>query len=321
MDKHLLAPAEVSRMIASGRKLLLAGDGELLKSLPEGAWIAGSSPYFMDADGGQVCRDKIFVNDITDFQREISIKTYNENTLKNIYSDGFKNGFTVLIIPPCSRVHYEFALNAPDYKEFAVIPLIGWVSCYGEDKEKEPGLVFSGSGSSGTKDLAVAMHVRLPEGKYADMNLINIYSQGKGEKIEFLENGFSAREVIADGKKRKVGISNLDITLPIVANYNSAMINVSHESIQEGFVTYFAPVFKGVEYRFAEPIEDIEAAFAKLAAEHPETPLYASVCILCYRYGKLEGKHLGGIVAPITYGEICYQLVNQTIVTLDVKDI
>ena len=327
MEKHLLSLEQTSQMIAAGRKLILAGSNKLLPQLPEGDWIAGTSPFFIDSDGGQVCLDKIFVTDVTDYQEEIRIQTYDENTLKNVYADGFDNGFTVLIIPPSSKVHYDFALNAPDYKDFAVRPLMGWISCHEETEDEKiiSGKIFAGSNKSSSDVLAVAMHVKLPKEKYADLNLFHIYSQGQGDKMEFLKSGFKAKNILINGKEWNVSeyirTKNIDPTLPIIANYNSAMINVSLAAVMPDSITMFAPVFKGVEYRLANPVDRVAALKDVNKKYASVTPFYSVICILCYLYGKLEGQKLGGIIGPVTHGEICYQLVNQTIVTLDIKDI
>ena len=54
--------------------------------------------------------------------------TYDIASIKNVYKDGYENGYTVLIIPGLSDAHLSFAINAPDYKQFATKPLIGWIS-------------------------------------------------------------------------------------------------------------------------------------------------------------------------------------------------
>ena len=43
-------------------------------------------------------------------------------------------------------------------------------------------------------------------------------------------------------------------------------------------------------------------------------------CILNFLYSDLEGKHTGHIIGPMTFGEIGYQLLNQTMVFLNVGD-
>jgi hypothetical protein len=41
-------------------------------------------------------------------------------------------------------------------------------------------------------------------------------------------------------------------------------------------------------------------------------------CVLNYVHSSLEGRSPGGIVGPITFGEIAYQLLNQTMVYLTI---
>ncbi len=40
--------------------------------------------------------------------------------------------------------------------------------------------------------------------------------------------------------------------------------------------------------------------------------------MLNYLYGELEGRRTGAVVGPMTYGEIGYQLLNQTLVYIEV---
>src|SRR5208337_1820807 len=46
-EEVLFTLQEVSRKIAEGRNLILAGDSALLKQVPAVNWIAGTIPYFM----------------------------------------------------------------------------------------------------------------------------------------------------------------------------------------------------------------------------------------------------------------------------------
>ncbi len=52
---------EATALIESGKNLLCAGDAQLLKKLPKGNWIGGTTPYFMSQEGGQKSFDKIFI--------------------------------------------------------------------------------------------------------------------------------------------------------------------------------------------------------------------------------------------------------------------
>ena len=326
MDRKLFSAGETAKMILSGKKLLLAGDEKLLSGLPSGDWIAGTCDYFIAKEGCKECRDKIFVTDITDFQDGITIKTYDENTLKNIYTEAHENGVTVLIIPPYSAVHSSFALNAPQYEKFAQTPLVGWIAShvFYPDRAPDKGYVFAGSAASKTDTKAVAMHISLKKGKYADLNLINFYSQdGKGDTIEFLENGFEVSDVLINGEKKNFAEyilqKQIDIKLPLVIDMDSVTINTSLYCLAGDKVKFFAPVFKGFVYKFAKSAENIENDFLKIAPD--KMPTFAVICILNYFYAGLQGKHLDALYAPVANGEICYQLVNQTIVTMDIKDI
>jgi hypothetical protein len=84
-------------------------------------------------------------------------------------------------------------------------------------------------------------------------------------------------------------------------------------------VHLYAPVFSGITYRFAQPIADYAAEFNRqIAAIEDKSSVFACNCILNYLYGGLEGKDLGGFYGPITFGEIAWQLLNQTLVYLQI---
>jgi hypothetical protein len=46
-----------------------------------------------------------------------------------------------------------------------------------------------------------------------------------------------------------------------------------------------------------------------------------AIAILNYLYSNLEGMRTGDMVGPITFGEIAYQLLNQTLVYLTIHSI
>ena len=100
-----------------------------------------------------------------------------------------------------------------------------------------------------------------------------------------------------------------------------AMVNVSFQSVdtEHDKVAFYAPVFPGVEYKVARPVGSYETEFCKhLNGKGPE-PLFTCNCILNYLYAHLEGKKTGSMVGPITFGEIAYMLLNQTLVYLTVQ--
>lgn len=48
-------------------------------------------------------------------------------------------------------------------------------------------------------------------------------------------------------------------------------------------------------------------------------PVFACNCILNFLYSELEGKSTGAITGPITFGEIADQLMNQTLVYVQLE--
>jgi hypothetical protein len=105
-------------------------------------------------------------------------------------------------------------------------------------------------------------------------------------------------------------------------------VNVSFKSIENGIVNLYAPVFSGVKYHMAKNISDYVDLFNKRLAEHKHvTAAFSCNCILNFLYGGLEDKKLEAsdrseslsvLDGPITFGEIAYQLVNQTLVYVEV---
>ena len=47
--------------------------------------------------------------------------------------------------------------------------------------------------------------------------------------------------------------------------------------------------------------------------------MFACNCVLNYLHGQLEGRRTGTVLGPMTFGEIAYQLLNQTMVYITVQ--
>ena len=326
---YLYDVIEVKAKITRGEKLLLAGDENLLKGLPVGNWIGGSIPYFMTEQGGLVTRQKIYVTELPETVTRISIKEYDPATLSNIYTDTADNGFSIIIMPGASKTLFEFALRAPQYKNFGHRPLLGWVAgVHLDDLGKIAPKVFNGQSRSSSEDKAVVMHATLPPSQVAEIGYLNIFEQGQGDTIMLPEDGFGAREVYINGVKTNfaqyVTQKHLDTRLPLVADYFGSMVNVSFQGVdvarQE--VQFYAPVFAGISYKHAQPIQDYSQQFMqKLPSNLIEHPVFSCNCILNYLYSNLEGKHTGHITGPTTFGEVAYQLLNQTMAYLTITDV
>ncbi len=329
MSGYMQDVSQVKEQITRGKKLLLAGDENILKQLPAGDWIGGTIPYFMTDQGGLTTQDKVYVTELPSVVSNVSIQVYDEATLPCTYSDGAKYSFSIIIIPASSATHFSFALNAPNYKDFAVRPLIGWISgVHLNDLGKVTPKVFSGRAMTSLENAAVVMHVVLPPNQVADIGILNIFEQSANDTITFLNDGFSAREAYINGAKTNfadyISSKHLDTRLPLVADYYGAMINVSFQSVDttNRQVNFYAPVFAGLRYKHAKPIENYVQQFtSQLPRNLGNQIVFSCNCILNYLYSELEGKQTGDITGPITFGEVAYQLLNQTMVYLTILDL
>ena len=324
--RSLFSLEEVKELINKGKSLLIAGDETLIAQLPQGNWIAGTIPYFMGEHGGVTTNDLIFVNILPDYIKEFKIEEYTTDSIKNIYNDSYKNGFSVIIIPSTSDIHFKFAIEAPNFENFATTPLIGWISgSLTEDILTKKAKVAFGNNTKISEKSAAVMHVNLPDDYYADLSIINIFEPGDGDVLMFSKDGFSFENITINGKSESfvsyLVYNNIDIKLPLVADYSGASINTSFQSIdlENNIVNLYAPVFKDVQYKIAKPIDNYVQAFnSRINNVRTENIAFSCNCILNYKYGELEGKKIEGITCPITFGEIAYQLLNQTFAYLSI---
>ncbi|MEA1672023.1 DUF6976 family protein [Nitrospirillum sp. BR 11163] len=322
----ILSTAHTADLIRQGHKLLLAGDEALLKQLPQGDWIGGTIPYFMADTGGLMTRDGVFVTVLPEDVSAISTRFYDAEALPHIARDEPENGFSFIIIPAFSPLHLSFAENVYGYENIFNRPLMGWVSGIDlDDLGKVTPKVVDGRTGRWSEGDAIVMHASLRPGVTAEIGIVNLFTQGDGDTITFSASGFSVREAEINGVPTNFGEyltrQAVSTKLPLVADYAGALVNVSIQSInpETGEVQFYAPVFPGVEYKFASPVTDYAGAFADKIGRIDSHPTIAVNCILNYLYGELEGKRTGDIHGPMTFGEIAYGLLNQTLVHLDLK--
>ncbi len=325
---------ETVGLIELGRTLVLAGDESLLAQLPAGKWIAGTATSFMTEQGGVTDKEHVFVTDLSDVAEHVDIKRYSTDNLPRIACDYPSTGFTILVVPGGSEIHAAFARKVQSYEDVFNSPLLGWVSGVdvAEIETRKP-KVFAGTPEP-LADEAAAIHVSLPPGKTAYLDIINLFSPNDGDTIVFHKEGFICEgDCTISGKPTNfasyIAAQNIDVRLPLVANYNGAMINVSIQTVDQsaGRVKFYAPVFPGVEYQFATPIEDYTDQFKQNMemeqcmqdAGATET-VFSCNCILNFLYAELTGKKTGSLIGPMTFGEIAYMLLNQTLVELKVTN-
>jgi hypothetical protein len=323
-NRVLVGIDEASRIVATGMPLLVAGSEDALRALPRGPWIGGTIPYFMGDDGGCHATDRVLVTPLDSVDLH-AIRFYDASQLSRVMLDAPTNGFSVVILPFDTLVHRQFAEHAADYEGMFLKPIVGWVA--GTDLRQVGTVrakVFNGESGECDDMRAVVMHVGLPPNKIAHVEIVNIFDQGNGDILTFPTLGFEIEACSVNGVEQQFADylvkHQIDTRLPLVADYHGALINTSIQQVDapHGVVRCYAPVFPGIEYRVANPVPDYAAAFEAAVPPAAREAVFACNCILNYVYGGLEGKQTG-LKGPITFGEIAYQLVNQTLVYLVVE--
>jgi hypothetical protein len=303
------------------KKLLhISGNEKLLRGLPKGNWIGGSTEYFMEEDGGQVSGELLDVRELPFDTWKLA--SYDTETLPSITADAYPNGFSIIILPFDSEVHRQYAQNAANYEDIFLKNIVGWVSGLNLNATDQTPVAVNGSTGEAFADRAVVLHIGLPEDRTVCVNIVNIFAPDPvGPVFTFGEDGFRATTCFADGKEVNfadyIAENGLDTKLPLVGDYSGAGINISIKSVEDGVVHFYAPIFRGIRYRFAESIPDYAEAFNRKIRELGGTDAeFVCNCILNFLYGGLEGKKLGGFYGPVTFGEIAWVLLNQTLVYL-----
>lgn len=321
---RLLNLTETAALIATDRFLSIAADEALLRELPRGNWIGGTTPYFLGQNGGEARRDRLFVTPVPDFARNVRLGFYDIFNIQDVCVDSPANGYSLIIIPCFSSLHSLFARQARGFEDMFMKPLAGWIAgCHLDDLGRAIPRVALGTQGLFDAERAVAMHVELPPERWARLDIRNPFRQGEGDILLFPETGFSTEECFINGAPANFADylirRGIDIRLPLVADCGGALINVSIERVnrERRAVDFYAPVFDDTEYRFAAPLEDYRSAFQSSGDEAQVA--FSCNCILNYLHCELEGKHTGPLQGPVTFGEIAYQLLNQTMVYLTIE--
>ena len=79
------------------------------------------------------------------------------------------------------------------------------------------------------------------------------------------------------------------------------------------------PSVPDIEYRLAKPVNDYLGAFQEALGSVETDKVFGCNCVLNYLYSGLEGRRSEGFTGPMTFGEIAYQLLNQTMVYLSLR--
>lgn len=325
MKNHLLSLSDTVALIAAGHPLSIAGPEALLAQLPRGAWIGGTTVYALTENGGARIDDRLFVTQFPEATGATirHLPTEALDTLAQGYAPG---GVSLVLIPAFSSAHSAFAMDGMGYPGLFDQPLMGWVTGVPvEEIGTTAPAVFDGATGLRHSDGALLMHLALPQGSSTSLDIVNIFTQSNDPATTFCfpRTGFTATEVNVGGKTvnlaRYITEQGLDTRLPLVANYAGALINVSIRAVdaEKGEVSFFAPVVEGAVYHLANPLADYAAAFAAQIGEGGGGT-HSCNCILNYLYGDMAGQKTGKYIGPVTFGEIAYILLNQTLVKLDI---
>ncbi|HEY5956343.1 MAG TPA: hypothetical protein VIV60_07325 [Polyangiaceae bacterium] len=317
----LVTAGEAAQMIAAGQLLLIAGASKQLDQLPQGQWIGGSTPYFMAAEGGVVDEERVFVTRLDYPVTSAAVRVYTKDDLQSIPRDYAQNGYSFVILPAGSEAHLRFDRECALWPGLFNSPLIGWnAGVHVSQVLSRLPRVFDGTTRQSFDSAAVVMHTALAPGHIARVEIINAFRQGKGDKLTFRRSGFVVDDCDVNGSPQNfadyIKANHIDIRWPLVADYAGERINVSFQAIDHTSkqVRMYAPLFEGIEYRLADPPQDLAQIFGREFDARQVKPAFSCNCVLNFLYAELEGKRTGAATGPITFGEIAYIQLNQTLV-------
>jgi hypothetical protein len=329
-------------MIGEGRVLLLAGAEADLATLPQGCWIGGTVGYFATPQGGVAAKGTVFYTDFTALTDGASWRSFSVRDIHEIAADYPANGFALLVIPGFSQLLGHVAGRIMEYDGLYNVPLMGWVSAVAmagppatmpADRPK----CFAG-GPRAEDERAAVLYVSLPAHYFAQLHIANLFTPGTGPEIRFLKSGLvQDGDCLIGGTRtnlaRYMAAQDIDRRLPLVADHEGALLNVAvlTQDAGAGRVIFLAPVCSALTYRFAEMVMDYEAEFIQSAAEiELAKAAHACICLLHYYFAGLAGAGPGAapallklpgadVTAPVTFGQIAYTILNQTLTCLTIS--
>lgn len=330
MENKLYTKQEVIDFINNGRVMSLTGSEKALSGLPKGNWIGGTSLYFVDSVG-KLDEDKIFVDDFTIVAQNSKMAVFNEKNIQDIAKNGYKNGFIVVTLPIDSQVYYAFANNALAYEGMFDNPVVGYVAATKfEDYGKKIPKVVSGIDGQLSDSLATVLYVELPDYLAARAEIVNFDTIDENTpEIIFPKDGFVQSDCTIDGKPANIADYFENTVKPRLGGYtqmitsqNGALINrdVKIVDTKKGEVTFFSPVASGDKYHLVKNGADYLSMFNNTLSAKQSDVLTCFSCVSYYSGGNFDGRHVvkNGIYA---FGEIGYQLLNKTVVTLEIDKV
>jgi len=322
----LYGPEETSELIRQGTPLLVAGSAEMLRQLPKGNWIGGTTPSLFTETGGVSTKELLLVTVLPKQAKLVCIQRYGVGGLHLLVPDAPDNGFSIVIFPTGTMVHHTFAKEAPAYPGIYTKAITGWASAASGGHFGGIPHVFYGPEAHCLDDEAVAIHMELPKGLLASVEMINVYRPGSGPIIRFESDGFIASQATVDGTPvvfaDYLDQIKADLNVPIVADYCGMFINISIKNydLANRQVRFYGPVFHNVDYRFATQDGNLMAKIRASIPRSESVPVFSCICTANYSEGNLENYATGSFCGPVAHGEIAHILVNQSITCLRIYD-
>ncbi|MBO7440653.1 MAG: hypothetical protein J6T96_03145 [Bacteroidales bacterium] len=326
MKNKLYTKEQVVEFIKEGRIMHLCGNEETLKDLPKGNWVAGMTPYFMD-EVGKICGNKIYVDDFSFIGEECEMATFDENNIAEIAKrNKYSNGFIFVVLPIDSQVYFTFANHSLEYENIYDNPVVGYVSSVllEEYGKKQPKVAI---GSEGVlhADKAAVMYVKVPDRLRVRAEIMNFDSiDDTTPSLKFPKTGFTQSDCLIDGKPGNIARYLEDVKSRIghypqlITSQNGALVNrdVKSVNLETGEAVFFSPAYESDVYYIVKVNKDYLGTFNRRLGR--KTDVIA--CVSCTSYflqGDFEYRHID-FNGVYTFGEIAYQLLNKTIVTLEV---
>jgi hypothetical protein len=337
-EQGLCPVTDAARMIGAGRVLLLAGTEEDLANLPQGRWIGGTAGHFLTPQGCVPAGGVVFYIDFTALAAAASWRSFGAEDVHQLAGHYPENGFAILILPGFSQLLGQVAGSIMEFDGLYNLPLMGWVSSVplGSLPAAAPQArpkIFAG-GPVAQAERAAVLYVTLAPQYFAQLQIANLFAPGDGPEIRFPQPGqIIDGDCLIGGVRRNLARymaeAEIDQRLPLVADHEGALLNVAilQSEPQSGRVTLLGPVSPALTYRFAAEVPEYEAAFSHAAAEIVlEQAAHACICVLHYHYAGLTQPDGGagpalGITAPVTFGQIAYTVLNQTLSCLTISQV
>ncbi len=302
---------EASELIRSGATLVAAGSPDLLRRLPPGKWIGGTSTSAFTPSGGAELSDRL---QITTFPEQVTlegIQRYGVGGVQHLSRDLPVGGFSVLIVPHASNVHDALAREALLSDRLLQGNLFGWMSEAVRWRHLGRPQVYYGPLAHCIEDEAVALHFSLSPGWRVRAESVSVFGEGDSESFRFPSDGFSASRIIVGGEELDfvsfMKEKRIDLDRPLVSRHGGRVILTCPDAPDSSgqTVRFHSPVFHGVDYRFAKAVPNLEQATRRLiSSDRAGTTLIACLCLMSYVEGSAEDYPGALCEGPVTRGEI-----------------